>query len=235
MAAVLHLVRAEAEPGASARRQTASGFVGVPLPVVFADPADCEALRAGERQAFVPSTPPQMAADDRYLVVPDDIGIELLDIVREGDEDLWHEVLRDSVLLEGPCERWSGGQLALLVEQVVGLGEWFARTGPYACQLGVGPGLPDPLERLRREPALRCNVVGGLLDEEGLDRVLASAEFLGVGWRPPARYRLEGVQPTLLWSRRTPDGAAAVELALFEEFEDLSVLLRPVRFELAAD
>ncbi len=235
MAAMLQLVRAGGTSDDSVRPHPASGFVGVPLPVVFADPADCEALRSGELQELLPSVPPQLAAEDRYLVVPDDIGIELLDIVRDGDEELWGEVLRDSVLLEGPCERWTGGQLVLVARRAVGLGDWFGASWEPACRIGVGPGLPDPLERLRREPALRCNVVGGLLDEEGLDRVLASPQFLGVGWRPPARYGLEGVQPTLLWSRRTADGAVAVELAIFEEFEDLSVLLRPVRFELAVD
>jgi hypothetical protein len=67
-------------------------------------------------------------------------------------------------------------------------------------------------------------------DDEGLERVLREPEHVGVSWRVPENRRdLIGVDPTYVWSRRLTD-RVGVELALFLEYEELVVLLRPLAF-----
>ncbi len=234
MAAVLRCV-----PGgrvsASQEAQGGDPFVGVPLPVLAVAAERIEALASGvEDELCFPGSFP-LAPEDRYLLLPEDIALDLVDILADGDEELWAETLRDGLLVEGACEHYTDGVTRLLVRAGHNPGEWFRSARGYARTLGVGPGSPDPLQRLNRDAGLRCTMLGGLLDEEGLDRVLAAPCFLGVGWRPPARYALQGLCPTWVWSRRLPDGSAAVEFVLFQEEDELSAMLRPVRFVFEAE
>jgi hypothetical protein len=82
----------------------------------------------------------------------------------------------------------------------------------------------DPVAALNSLPHARCTVVSKLVDEEGLGRMLAEDEYLGKSWG-----RSDGsVDPTFVWARRTGPRTFGVELALFTEYEELVMLLRPV-------
>jgi hypothetical protein len=58
--------------------------------------------------------------------------------------------------------------------------------------------------------------------------MLTSDEWAGISWRVPKdRKDLAGVDPTYAWSRRLSGGRVGIEAALFVEYEELVVVLRP--------
>ncbi|MFW6051596.1 MAG: hypothetical protein ACODAU_10495 [Myxococcota bacterium] len=201
-------------------------FVGRPLSVVFADGSDVEAVHRGERTEVPLSPPFHAAADDCYLLLPDDIGLELVDIMRDGDLELMHEAMRDGLLVQGTLQHHGKGDVTLQVGSFASPAEALRGDLPYAASVPVGAG-QDPLARLRELEHLQCTMVSGLLDDEGLDRVLRRPEYLGISWRVPPD-RPADADPTCVWSRHVARGRAGVELALFQEYEELTALLHPV-------
>lgn len=213
------------------RRAMEEEFVGTPLSVVFTEGDFIDAVRSG-RQSAVPLSPPfHLADEDCYLLLPDDIGMELVDIMRDGDLELMYEALRDGLLVRGSMEREGGGHMMLHVEDFAVPAEALRADLPYAATITVGEG-SDPLEEVGALDHLQCTMVSELLDDEGLDRVLRESEYLGVSWRAP-RDRPADADPTCIWSRHLARGRAGVELALFQEYEELVALLRPLVLEAA--
>lgn len=207
---------------ASVKEETkAIDAVGVPLTVVFAE-ADAIAKVRAEGEGFLPIEPPfHMSDEDAYLVLPTDIGLEMIDIVADSDHDLLGEALRDGLVVNGFLGRADGvmGLNVELVESPLSL----LKRMPYAEALELGRGV-DPVAALNALPHAQCTVVSKLVDEEGLGRMLGDDDYLGKSWG-----RSDGsVDPTFVWSRRTGPSAFGIELALFTEYEELVMLLRPV-------
>src|SRR5690606_21291334 len=73
--------------------------VGLPLNVLFADGEDMERLRAQGQGVLVLEPPFHLSHEDAYLVLPSDIGLEIVDIMRDADLDLLHETMRDSLVV----------------------------------------------------------------------------------------------------------------------------------------
>jgi hypothetical protein len=205
--------------------------VGVPLTVVFADAEAIAAVRAAG-EGFLPIEPPfHMSDEDAYLVLPTDIGLEMIDIVADSDHELLGEALRDGLVVNGFLGREDGtmGLHAEAVETPLAL---LSRM-PYAEALELGRGT-DPVAALNALPHAQCTVVSKLVDEEGLSRMLSEDDYLGKSWGG----RAEGgalADPTFAWSRRVGPRTFGVELALFTEYEELVALLRPVSITARAE
>jgi hypothetical protein len=208
---------------------TAPTFVGIPLSLVFAEGSALETVRS-EGQGTVPLVPPFHVSDgDAYLVLPDDIGTEVVDILRDGDLELLHETLRDSLLVRGSVQQGDEeGSMQLAVEQALSPAKALESDPDYAEQVAVGGGA-DPVEDLNGLEHVQCTIMSSFIDDEGLDRALRRSEYVGVSWRPSQENaeKLQGVDPTYIWSRRRPDGRVGIELTLFQEYEELVALLRP--------
>lgn len=199
---------------------------GVPLSVVFADGDVIAAVR--ERgEGMVELLPPFHVSDeDAYLVLPEDIGLELVDMFRDGDLDLLEEAMRDGLVAIGTVEKQGRGKLALAVEQCARPSELMGEL-PFAETVGIGRAI-DPLPLLNELDHLQCTVASGFMDEEGLEAVLRAREYAGLSWRVPEGDRQRAhVDPTYVWSKRLPDGRISIECALFSEYEELVAVLRP--------
>ena len=205
-------------------------FVGVPLAVVFASGEDIDAVRNVHRDSIELAAPLQVSDDDAYLVIPDDIGDEIVDILRDHDAELLHETLRDSLLVNGPLARDANGQLALHAEASITPQDALLDQTPYAHEIAVGGG-EDPLQIANRMDHCQCTMLSALLDDQGLESMLRKDTYIGISWRVSADIS-SGliVDPTYAFSRRLSDGRVGVEFALFVEEEDLIALLRPVVF-----
>ena len=109
-------------------------------------------------------------------------------------------------------------------------------AAPYAATALVGGG-EEPLSTINGLEHTQCTLISQLMDDEGLDRVLRRPEYVGISWRVPAHAadRLAGIDPTLVWSRHLDDGRVGVELALFQEYEELVALLHPVALRPSPD
>lgn len=202
-------------------------FGGVPLTVVFADGEALAALREG-RVDRVPLEPPfHVSDDDAYLVVPSDIGLELVDIFADGDRELLGEAIDEALLVVGSVEREGRGCVALHVDEAIGARALLDGGLPYGAEVEVG-GEADPVEELNALDQARITISSELVDDEGLEAMLRRPEHVGTSWRVPSDAKhLEGVDPTYAWSRRLADGRIGVEAALFAEYEELVLLLRP--------
>ncbi|WP_053234555.1 hypothetical protein [Sandaracinus amylolyticus] len=212
----------------STREPTLAELIrGVPLSVVFADGELIAAVR--ERgEGMLPLDPPFHVSDeDAYLVLPIDIGLELVDMFRDGDVDLLEEAMRDGLVAIGTIEKQGRGKLALAVEQCAQPSE-LMKDLPFAETVGIGRNV-DPLEVLNELEHVQCTVASGFVDEEGLESMLSEREFAGLSWRVPEGDKQRAhVDPTYVWSKRLPDGRIAIECALFSEYEELVAVLRPV-------
>jgi len=204
-------------------------LIGAPLSVVFAEGDAIERLRERGQGALVLEPPFHVSDEDCYLVLPDDIGTEIVDILRDHDHELMHEALRDGLVVLGCIERRERGVVELHAEEVVTPAEALRQGLEYAAEVTVG-GEDDPVEMANAMSHVQCTLVSGLLDDEGLERMLRKPEFVGSTWRVPAEAadRLVGVEPTYGWSRHVGPGRVGIELALFIEEEELVVLLRPL-------
>lgn len=207
-------------------------FVGIPLSVVFAEGEAIASIRETGSGSLALSPPFHVSDDDAYLVLPDDIGMEILDILKEGDLELVHEAMRDGLLVLGDIARKGAGQLTLEAEVAISPADALAKGLPYAHELALDDG--EPLAAIESLDDLKCTVVSALLDEEGLDSVLRAEEFAGISWRVPEALaeKLAGVDPTCVWSRRQRNGIVGIECALFQEYEELVFLIRPLAFRL---
>jgi len=204
-------------------------FNGVPLSVVFAEPEALEEARATGRGVIRLEPPFHVSDDDVYFVVPDDIGMELVDILRDEDTDLLHEAMRDSLLVLGPIVRVGNGVTELHVEIALPPAAALAAGMPYAARVPLRRG-SNALEMINALDHLKCTVVSSLFDDEGLEAALRRAEFVGTSWRSSNEEERQGcgVDPTHVWTKRLGTGRVGVELALFAEYEELVALLRPV-------
>lgn len=203
---------------------------GVPLTVVFADGDALRAvLEAGEGElALVP--PYHVSDDDAYLVLPDDVGLELVDMFKDGDLDLLTDAMRDGMVAIGAVERSATqkGKVCLHVEEAVNAADVLARM-PYAERVGFGRGV-DPAPLLNALPQAHVTVASAFVDDIGVEQMLRRPEWAGVAWRVPRdRKDLTGVDPTFCWSRRDREGHVGIEMALFVEYEELVAVLRPAR------
>ncbi len=201
-------------------------FGGVPLTVVFADGEALERAREGELTR-VPLEPPFHVSDeDVYLLLPADIGLELVDIFADGDGELLGEAIDEGLVVLGSIEREGKGKVVLEIEEAA-VARALLEALPYASEVAVGGGA-DPVDELNALEQAQITVASLLVDDEGLEAMLRREEHIGTSWRVPKDApHLEGVDPTYAWSRRLPDGRVGVEAALFLEYEELVVLLRP--------
>lgn len=202
-------------------------LVGVPLSVVFASGEQIEKVRREGAGAIVLAAPYHVSSHDAYLVLPEDIGTEIVDIMRDGDLDLLHEAMRDGLLAVGLVERVRKGVVALEVERAETPAGALTAEMAYAAQVSIGAG--DVLEALNELAHVECAGASALVDDEGLDEMLRESELVGTSWRAPANgpAELRGAEPTYTWSRRLTDGRVGIELALFAEYDELVALLRP--------
>jgi len=199
---------------------------GTPLSVVFAQGEAIERVRARGEGEILLEPPYHLSDDDAYLVIPEDIGMELVDIAEDGDLALLAETLRDGLLVIGEIVRQRGGVVHLVAERAVTPAEALPRL-PYGATVVVGGG-EDPVAAVNALPHVRVTVLGALVDDDSLERLLRAPERLGVSWRQSADAPDQSVDPTYTWSRRAAPGRVGIELALFREYEEWVVLLRPV-------
>jgi hypothetical protein len=195
------------------------------MSVVFADGEEIARVAAAGA-GLLPLEPPfHVAAEDMYVVLPADIGIEIVDIMQDSDVDLLMEAMRDGLVACGTIEKRGRGAMVLHVEDAVVLADALSAGIPYAAAIPVGNGV-DPLAEMRKIPHLSCTVLGALCDDEGLDRILRRQEYVGLSFIP-SLYEGEGIEPSFVWSKRLADGVG-VEFALFTEYEELVALIRPL-------
>ncbi|MDQ3032971.1 MAG: hypothetical protein M3Y87_11175 [Myxococcota bacterium] len=199
---------------------------GLPLSIVFAEGEAIEALRARGEGSLLLQPPFHVSDSDAYLVLPDDIGLELVDMFRDGDLDLLAEAMRDGLIVVGTIEKEGRGRIVLSVEQSARPADLLQEL-PFGETIGVGRGV-DPLPLLNALEQVQCTVASGFVDDQGLEKMLRKREYAGVSWRvPKADKHLAHVDPTYVWSKRQPDGRVGIECALFSEYEELVAVLRP--------
>ena len=206
--------------------ELADELAGLPLSVVFADGDAIAAVR--ERgEGMIPLAPPfHVSDDDTYLVLPEDIGLELADMFKDGDLDLLAEAMRDGLCAIGVVERAGKGKVELHVERCGVPAELLARM-PFAEKVGYGRGV-DPVPLLNALEGAQLTVASAFVDARGVGSMLTASEWAGVSWRVPKdRKDLTGVDPTYAWTKRQKDGHVGIEAALFVEYEELVVVLRP--------
>jgi len=223
---------------AVASRSLAHEVSGLPLSVVLADGEVLAALRerlaAGEEIGEIPLVPPfHVSDDDAYLVLPEDIGIELREMFAEGDVDLLADAMREGIFVVGTLERGQGrGKMKLAVDEAEIVESLLAKM-PYADTVEVGRG-KDPLAALNDLPQCKNTVASSFVDLAGFQKIARASEQASPSWRPPAdRKDMAGVDPTYAWSRRLSDGRIGVEAALFCEYEEHVVVLRPAAIRIA--
>ena len=220
----MHLVETQRE----APEAAFTPFTAVPLTVVLADGEAIAEVRENGA-GVIPLEPPfHVSDDDVYLVLPVDIGVEIADILRDGDDELLDDALTEGLLVVGSMAPKGRGVVELHVEHAMTPAVALAGGMPYAARVEVG-GDADPLRELNELDHVQCTMLSALLDDEGLEQMLRREAFIGTSWRAPAhaRERLAGVEPTYAWSRRLGPGRVGIELALFVEEEELVVVLRP--------
>jgi hypothetical protein len=215
-------------PSPSSNREP--DVAGAALCVVFADGEAIAQLREVGGGVLTLEQPVSLSDEDCYLVVPSDIGLELVDILRDGDHELLQEALRDSLVVVGELHAEGRGGPRLDADWVCAPAKLLSGELGFAAEVDLRE-LDDALGSINRMGHLQCTMLSALLDDEGLEAVLREPDFVGTSWRLPqsARRLQGGVDPTFVWSRRCPDGSVAVELALFSEEEELIALLRPLR------
>ncbi|MCC7538932.1 MAG: hypothetical protein IT379_22090 [Deltaproteobacteria bacterium] len=203
-------------------------FERVALSVVLADGDDVASLREGSTPRSITLLPPYHVSEtDTYLVVPADLGTDLVDIFADGDLDLVHATVQESVLVSGDVERKGRGVMSLYAEHAVTVADALVAGLAHGATVRLG-GLGDPLRVLNRMPHVRVTMLSALLDQDGLASALGAEQFAGAGWRVPrdAAAELRSIAPTYVWSRRTAEGVG-IELALFSEDDELVALVRP--------
>lgn len=204
--------------------------IGVPLSVVFADGDAIEAARNGKK-AIALEPPFHVSDADSYMIVPVDLGLELLEIFRDGDTDLVHELARDSLLATGTVEKEGKGRMTLAVERAESLAAILAKSSKHASTVR-GSSVKAIVESTNLLPVAAVTVCSSLLDEDGLASMLQAREYVGESWSSEDGVDAEklGIEPTYAWSRRMPDGQVGIELALFSEYDELVAVVRPVAF-----
>lgn len=211
----------------------AQDLAGLPLTVVFADAESIAEVKAAGEGALVLVPPYHVSDDDAYLVLPDDVGLELVDMFKDGDLDLIAGALADGIVAIGAIERGEreAGKkrlVSLHVEECGPAADLLAKM-PYAERIGFGRGV-DPVPLLNALPHAHITVASAFVDDVGAEKMLRRSEWCGAAWTPPKNKKeLAGVDPTYAWTKRDPQGHVGVEMALFVEYEELVAVLRPAR------
>jgi hypothetical protein len=202
-------------------------FGGVPLSVVFADGEQLAAVRDGDADRVALEPPFHVSDEDVYLVLPADIGLELVDIFADGDAELLADSMREGVLVLGSIEREGKGRVVLDIEEAIVARDLLMKDLPYAAEVSAGA---DAVEELNALPEAQITMASQLVDDDGLESMLARDAHIGVSWRvPPNEPTMAGVDPTYAWSQKRADGSIGIEAVLFSEYEELVMLLRPAR------
>jgi hypothetical protein len=207
-------------------------FIGASLVVLFADAQHIERVRK-EGAGLIPLSPPfHLGEEDTYLLLPDDISEEIVDILRDGDEELLHDALRDGLLVQGTVDKNPRGRgMVLDAELTHSALELVEAEGAYAADVSLSL-CNDALRTLNTLGHAQCTTLSALVDEQGLGALLRAHEFVGVSWRPPASSKaLLDVAPTYAWAKKLPDGRTGIQLALFQEDDELVALLLPVAID----
>jgi|GEM_PF-2539185 len=243
----------------------AAQVAGLPLSVAFADAEELaslrEALEGGEELVEVLVNPPfHVSTDDAYLVLPEDIALDLREMFQDGDCDLLGDAMKEGLVVIGTLEKAGRGTLSAgfppgtrsagfppgtrsagfptgkwkLVIDKAAIPAVLMRTMPYADSIEVGRG-QDPIETLNALPQAKVTLQSELMDHSGLQRLVTgllvkpdATEHAGISWKAPRdRKDLTGVDPTFAWSKKHSDGKVGIEAALFCEYEELVVVLRP--------
>jgi len=220
----MHLVPVHAK---ETNAQPASAFNGLAFSLAISDADSIAALREAGTGRITLAAPHHMSDDDAYLIVPEDIGTEFVDIMRDGDHDLLQETLRDGLLAVGHMER-SGNGMVLVVERCQTPREALAAGVMHTAELDIEG--TDPVRRINQLGHVQCTTLSAFVDEDGLEQMLREAEYLGASWTldPQLVKRLGNVDPTYVWSRRIDESSVSVELALFSEDDEIVTLLRPL-------
>jgi hypothetical protein len=222
---------------AVAARSLAAEVSGLPLSIVLAEGETLAAIRerieAGEEIDSIPLVPPfHVSDDDAYLVLPEDIGVELREMFAEGDVDLLGDAMREGLFVIGTLEKEGRGKMRLAVDEAEIVERLLAKM-PYADTVEIGRGA-DPLATLNALPQCKNTVASSFVDMAGFQKIVRATEHAGPSWRAPTdRKDMAGVDPTFAWSRRLPDGRIGVEAALFCEYEEHVIVLRPVALRIA--
>jgi hypothetical protein len=210
--------------------QAAEAFVGTALVVLFAPGEQLERVRREGGGPLALRPPFHVGEDDTYLVLPDDIGEEIVDILRDADADLLHEALREGLLVVGQIGKNPAGRgMALDATVVCGALQLLESKASYAAELELRPG-ENLLRALNTLPHAQCTTLSALVDDDGLEAMLREPEYIGTSWRAPASVKaLQEIEPTHVWTRRRGEGEVGIELALFQEDDELIALVRPAR------
>jgi hypothetical protein len=205
----------------------------MPLSIVFADGEQIAAVRDGGEGLLTLSPPFHVSDEDVYFVLPDDIGLEIVDIFADGDLDLITEALRDGLIAIGTIERAGKGEVALHVEECARAAELLEAL-PYGESLAIDHA-DDGVAELNELDHAQVTIASKLIDARGLSDMMRLSSFVGTSWRvPKGADHLRGVQPTYVYSKRNGDGSIGIEAALFQEYEELVVLLRPALLDVSA-
>ncbi len=223
-------------------QELARDVSGLPLTIALVDADELrrarEALARGHRVESLALLPPfHVSDDDAYLVLPEDIGVELREMFADGDVDLLNDAMAEGLLAIGTIERGerrgAHRELRLAIDDAASVATLLARM-PYTDTVEIGAGR-EPLAAVNALAQFRNTVASSFLDREGLGRMLREREQASASWRPPEDDpELAGVDPTYAWTRRDGEGRVAIEAALFCEYEELVMVLHPALLRLAA-
>lgn len=213
----------------AAARRLARAVRGAPLSVVFAD-GEAVAGTLGGAPAVPLEPPVHLSDEDVYLLLPDDIGMEVIDIFADGDEELALECLRDGVVVLGEQRREGPGRVLLEVEERSSAQALLDGGLPYDAEVWVG-GPYDPVEVLNDLDAAQVTVGTRLIDDRGLESILRRRTFVGPSWRAarPVTAAADAPEATYALTRHRADGTIGIEAVLFVEYDELVMLLRPAR------
>ena len=221
-----------ARPPAS-QKKISNPFLGIALSVAFAEGEAIEGVKKGATDLAL--MPPFHVSDgDAYFVLPDDIGIEIVDIMRDGDIDLLHEAMRDGLFVFGSVERDHENDVVIAVKEWQAPEELLRKTSDYAATVH-GSNVDEIVTTLNGLDHTQITVCSHLVDDNGLESMLGVEEFLGESWTSAQGKKSKdtGIDPTYAWSKRLPSGRVGIEFALFSEYEELVALLRPAVLEAA--
>jgi hypothetical protein len=210
-------------------------FIGKALSVVAADGAALEAIRKG-RKGELGLTPPIHVSDsDLYLVLPEDLAVDFVEILRDGDEELLAEAMHEGVLARGIVSRPGSKDVVLAVDRATTPAEVLATTDHYFAEMAFDFGdrhdVSSAVKSINASRHLQCTMASGLFNAEGLAAVLGStATYIGASWQHPQHSRSANVaDATYVWSRTLEKGGRGIELAVFSEYDELIAFVRPMR------
>jgi hypothetical protein len=148
-------------------------LAGEALVVLFAEAEEIARVRDAGHGTLLLRPPFHLGEEDAYLVLPDDIGEEIIDIVRDADHELLAEALRDGLIVLGEVMKNPRGRgLVLDAQQVHEPLSLLTDGAPYAAHVSI-TGDTDLGDAPRR--ALPRRVVASTHERESAVRSRAHA------------------------------------------------------------